>query len=94
MCWYNILGDNKVSISHILWIDPITAGSVLLTTNLVELKRIVFEPILTVKRTERRKLVDHFGLYIEANPSRLDKNNIYIFHIGYIPGPSSVNLHV
>ena len=35
MWWYNILGDNEGSISDLLWIDTITAGSVLNTTNLV-----------------------------------------------------------
>ena len=55
MWWYNILGDNEVSISHILRIDPITAGSILLTVKLVvsvALKRVNSEPILTVKITE------------------------------------------
>ena len=31
MWWYNIIGDNKGSISDISWLDPITVGSVLLT---------------------------------------------------------------
>ena len=49
MWWYNILGDNEGSISHILRLDPITAGSILLTANLVALKRGNSEPILIVK---------------------------------------------
>ena len=73
MCWYNILGDNKGSISHILWLDPITAGSILLTVKLVALKRENYEPILTVKRTEWRKFIDYFGLSIEGEPSRVKK---------------------
>ena len=39
MWWKIILGDNEGSISHILWLDPITAGSILLTAKLVALKR-------------------------------------------------------
>ena len=50
--------------------------------------------ILILKRTEWRKFIDYFGLSIEANPSRVGKNNIYIFHIGYIPIPSSIQLHI
>ena len=52
MRWYNILGDNKGSISHLLRLDPIAAGSVLLTANLVALKRGKSESILIVKRTD------------------------------------------
>ena len=47
----NILGDNEGIISHLLWIDPIAAGSILLTDNLVALKRENYDIILTVKRT-------------------------------------------
>ena len=50
MWWYNILGYNKGSISHILRLDTITAGSILLTVKLVSLKRGNCEPILTVKK--------------------------------------------
>ena len=38
MWWCNILGDNEGSISHVLQIDPIDSGSILLTHNLVALK--------------------------------------------------------
>ena len=69
MWWYNILGDNEGSISHLLRIDYITAGSILLTAKLVSLKRRNSDPIFTVKRTEWRKFIDYFGLSIEANPS-------------------------
>ena len=49
MWCYNILGDNNGSISHILQLHPITTGSILLTSNLVALKKGNREPILTVK---------------------------------------------
>ena len=94
MWWYNILGDKEGSISHILQLDPITVGSILITVKLVALKRGNSEPILTVKRTEWRKYVDYFVRSIESDPSRLGKNNIYVFHIGYIPRPSYVKLHI
>ena len=51
MWWYNILGENKEIISHILRFDPINEGSILLTVNLVALKRVNYEPILIVKIT-------------------------------------------
>ena len=51
MWWYNILGDNKGIIPHILRLDPINAGSILLTVKLVALKRENSEPTLTVKIT-------------------------------------------
>ena len=73
MWCYNILGDNEVSISDILQLDTITSGSVLLTNNLVALKREKPEPILTVKIIEWRKFIDYFGLNIEANLYRLGK---------------------
>ena len=76
MWWYIILGDNEGSISHILRLDPITAGSILLTTKLVALKRGNFDPVLTVKRTEWRKYIDYFCRSIEANPSRVGKKKI------------------
>ena len=79
MWWYNILGDNEGIISHILLIDTIYVGSVLITTNLVALKRENNDPILIVKRTEWVKFIDYFGLSIEADPSRVGKNNVYIF---------------
>ena len=52
MLWYNILGDNEGSISHILRLDPITTGSILLTVKLVAPKRENYEPILTVSKME------------------------------------------
>ena len=90
---YNILGDNKGRIPHILRLDPITAGCVLLTAKLVALKRGNIEPILTVKRTEWRKFIDYFGLSIEAEPSRKVKNNVYFPLKGYIPITSFVKSH-
>ena len=94
MWWYNILGDNKGSISHILRLDTINAGSVLITNCFVSLKRENSEPILTLKITEWRKFIDYFGLSIEANPHRVVKKNIYFVHICYIPRPSSIKIHV
>ena len=52
MGWYNIPGDNEGSISHNLRLSHITAGSILLTDNLVAPKRENSEPILTLKRTK------------------------------------------
>ena len=62
MWWYNILRDNKGSISHLLWLDSITEGSILLTVKLVALKRGNCEPILTVKGTDWSKLIDCLDL--------------------------------
>ena len=73
MWWYSILGDNEVSISHLLWSDPITEGSILIAVNLVALKRENSEPILILKRTEWRKSTDYLGISIEADPSRVGK---------------------
>ena len=94
MWWYNILGDNEGSISHILQIYPITPGHVLINSNLVALKRENNDPILTVKRTEWITFIDYFGLSIEFDLSRVVKTDVYIFHIGYIPSPSYVKLHI
>ena len=94
MWWYNILGDNKGSISHLSRLDPIIAGSILLTITFFAMKRGNYETILTVKRTEWRKCIDSFGLSIEADPSREGKKYAYFFHIGYVPRPSSVKLHI
>ena len=58
MWWYNIIGDNKGSISHLSRVDLITSGHCLLTANLVALKMENFQPILTVKRIEWSKLID------------------------------------
>ena len=68
MWWYNIIGDNKVIISHLLRVDPIAEGPVLLNYNHVALKRENYEPILTVKIIEWRKFIGYFGLIIEAYP--------------------------
>ena len=78
---YNIHGDDKGIISDLIRLDPITEVSVLLTDNLVALKRGNHDPILTVKRTEWRKFIDYFGLSIEANPSRVGEKNVYIYLI-------------
>ena len=94
MWWYNILGDNKVSISNILRFDTITAGSILITVKLVALKGGNYETILTVKRNEWRKFIDYFGRSIEAHPSRMGKKKIYFPHIGYITRPSSIKLPI
>ena len=80
----NILGDNEVSIQDILRLGTITAGSVLITTNLFVPKKENHEPILKVKRTEWMKFIDYFGLSIEADPSRVGKKKVYIFPIGYM----------
>ena len=66
MWCYNILGDNKGSISHLLCIDPIAAESILLTDNLVALKRENSEYICIVKRTERNEFIDYSVLNTEA----------------------------
>ena len=66
MWCYNILGENKGSISHLLWIDPIAAGSILLTDNLVALKRENSEYICIVKITEWNEFIDYSGLNTEA----------------------------
>ena len=57
--WYN-----KASISHILQLDPITSGSVLITAKIVALKRENPEPILTVKIIEWRKFIGYSGQII------------------------------
>ena len=82
MWWYNILGDNEESISHILRLDHISSGSILLTSNLVALKRENSEPILTSKRTEWSKFIDYFGQIIDSNPSRVGKKNVHFFILG------------
>ena len=51
----NKIGDTEERISDILGLDNITAGYILITDNLVALKRKNYEPILLVKRTEWRK---------------------------------------
>ena len=73
MWWYIIIGNKEGSISHILRLDPITAGSILLIADLVALKRENRESIFIVKRTEWRKFIDYFGQIIEAEPSRVGK---------------------
>ena len=52
MWWYNILGDKKGIISHLLHIDTITAGYILLTLKLFAPKRENSDPILTAKINE------------------------------------------
>ena len=94
MWLYNILGDTKGIISHILRLDPITTGYTLLTDNLVALKKENSEPILIVKITEWRKFIDYFGLSIEANPSMVGKKECKFLRIGSIPRPSSGNTHI
>ena len=52
MWWYNILGGGwRGEISHLLRIETITEGSILLTDNLFALKKENYDPILIVKRT-------------------------------------------
>ena len=82
MWWYNIIWDKNGFISHLLQIDPITTGSILLNFNLVELKRENIDPILTVKIIVWGKFIYYFGISIEAHPSRLEK----IMHILSILG--------
>ena len=89
MWWYNILGDNKGSMSFLLRLDPITAGYILLTDNLVALKRGNYEPILTVKGTEWSIFIELFGLSIEADPSKAGKHNVHFVRNGSITITSS-----
>ena len=93
MWWFNILGDNRRSISGLLQIYLITEGCVLRTGKLVSLKRENTELILTVKITGWRQIIDYFGLSIESDPSSVVKKNVYLVHIGFIPRPSSVKIH-
>ena len=58
MWWYNIRGYKKGSMPHLLKLDPVTVGYILLTANLFALKRVNYEPILTLKRIEWRKFLD------------------------------------
>ena len=94
MWWYNILWDNGGSISHLLRLGPITEGSILITNNLVSLKRVNSELILIVKRTEWRKFIDYFGLSTEADPSKVGRKNVHFFCIGSIESTSSENTHI
>ena len=73
---YNISGENKGSISHLLQLDTITEGYFLITSNLLFFKRENPEPILIMKRIEWRKFIDYFGLSIETDPTRVDKKNV------------------
>ena len=77
----NILGDNKVSIKHILQLDTIDKGSILITANLVILKRENLEPNLTVKIINWRKFIDYFGLSIAADSSRVKKTYIFLYWV-------------
>ena len=79
MWWCNMLGYNEGIISHILPLNTITEGYILITTNPVALKWGNSEHILIVKRTEWRKFVDYFGLIIEADPFRVGKKSVYFF---------------
>ena len=92
--WYNIIGYNKGSTSHLLRLDPITVGSTLFTVKLVAPRQENSEPISTVKRTELRKFIDYFGRSIEADPSKAGKKKIYFGYSGYIPRHSSAKLHI
>ena len=91
---YNILGDNKGSISHLLKLDYITSGSDLLTYNLVVLKGEIYETIIIVKRTELRKFIDYFGLSIDTNPYNVEKLNIHLARIGPIQSTPYGNTHI
>ena len=93
MWLYNLLGDNKENISDLLRLDTFIVGFALLTDNLVELKRENPYPILSVKIIDWRKIIDYFGESIEADPSRVGKKNLCIFHRRYITSPSSQKLH-
>ena len=83
MCEYNILRDKKGIISQILQLDHIYPGSILLTANLVTLKRENPEPILTAKIIEWRKFIDYFGLSIEAHSSRVKKRTKFVSYWVY-----------
>ena len=61
MWWYNILVYNKGSISHILPLETINVGSIILNANLVALKRNKYESISIIKITEWRKFIEYFG---------------------------------
>ena len=76
MWWYNILGVNKGSISHLLRLDTIIEGYILHTNRLVELKREKSKPIVIVKRTEWRKFFGYFVPVFEAKPSIVGKKNV------------------
>ena len=64
MWWYNLLGDNKGIIPHLLRIDPINTGFILLTNNLAALKSENPYSILLSETPEWRTFVGFFGLII------------------------------
>ena len=84
---FNILGDNGGSISYNLRIEPIVARFILLNVKKIALKREIAETIVTHKTIVWNKFIDYFGLSIEANPSRVGKNNVYFPLMGYIQIP-------
>ena len=79
---------------QLLQIDAITAGSILIATNINYLNRENYEPILTVKIIEWREFIDYFSLNIEADPYRVGKKNVYFVRMGYIPRLSSIDIHI
>ena len=81
MWWYNILRDNKVSISHILQHDHISSGYILIAANLIILKRYNPEPILAFEIIEWRKFIDYFGLSTEADPSNVKKYRFFPYRL-------------
>ena len=94
MWWYNILGYNKGRISYISRFYLITTGFILLTDNLVALKRENSELILIMKIIEQRKLIEYFGLSIESKIYKVVKSNGDFYRIGSIPITSSGNPHI
>ena len=59
MCWYNIIGYKDKVISHLLRIDPITSGSILITADLIYLKMENPYPNLRVKIIECGEFIDY-----------------------------------
>ena len=58
------------------------------------MKRSNYEPILIVKRTEWRKLIDYFGISIEADPSNVGKKYVKFVRIGSITSTLYGNPHI
>ena len=74
--------------------ERVTTGYILLTVNLVALKRENADPILLVKRTEWMKCIDHFHLSIETDLSKVGNFKVHFVRIGYIPSTSYGYPHI
>lgn len=93
--WYNILGEDHVTLSELFRAGPATAESILLTAGLIGFYGSGENEKLVVKIKNWEQFINDYDLkgYIEVDPTTVKRERYIFVRIGGKPAPGFDALH-